>query len=224
MNRLNSRKAALSSLFAVAIVTVLPSTSHAQDSRFYIGGSIGRSQVKIDTGALADETTAAGLSNTGYSANNSDTGWKLFAGYKFHPNFAVEGGYVDLGKFSASTIITAVNGTPIVPTSLTFSIKATEGFFVSGLGIWPVNNQFSMFGKVGGYNMKTEATASVLGINISDNARNNGWLLGLGGQFDFTKNVGLRLEWERFNEVGDKDKTGQGDVGLLSLGLVYRFQ
>jgi OOP family OmpA-OmpF porin len=224
MNRANSREVALSSLFAVAILAVLPSISHAQDSRFYIGGSIGRSQVKIDTGALANETTAAGLSNTGYSANNSDTGWKLFAGYKFHPNFAVEGGYVDLGKFSANTNITAVNGTPVVPTSLTFTIKASEGFFVSGLGVWPVNNQFSVFGKLGGYNMKTEVTASILGINISNTARNNGWLFGLGGQFDFTKNVGLRLEWERFNKVGDKDKTAQGDVDLLSLGLVYRFQ
>src|SRR6266480_2733739 len=129
MDQPNSRKAALSSLFTVAILTVLPSISHAQDSRFYIGGSIGRSQVKIDTGAFADETTAAGLGNTGYGANNSDTGWKLFAGYKFHPNFAVEGGYVDLGKFSAGTNITAVNGTPVAPASLTFNIKATEGFF-----------------------------------------------------------------------------------------------
>ena len=46
-----------------------------------------------------------------------------------------------------------------------------------------------------------------------------------------TKQTGLRLEWERFKDVGDANKTrgtdngktGQGDVDLLSIGIQYKF-
>ena len=47
--------------------------------------------------------------------------------------------------------------------------------------------------------------------------------LGLGLQYDFTKNVGARLEWEHFRNVGDRNTTGEGDVNLYSLGIVVKF-
>ena len=40
---------------------------------------------------------------------------------------------------------------------------------------------------------------------------------GLGGQFDFNRNIGLRAEWQRY-------KVSDGNVDNLSIGVLYRFQ
>ena len=41
--------------------------------------------VAVDCGGLA-------------SCDNDDTGYKFYAGYKVHPQIAIEGGYIDFGK------------------------------------------------------------------------------------------------------------------------------
>ena len=50
-------------------------------------------------------------------------------------------------------------------------------------------------------------------------------MLGLGAQYNFTPSVGLRLEWERYFEVGGKDatSTGEADIDLITAGLVFKF-
>ena len=207
----------------IGLALAIPTGASAQDSPWYIGGSIGQSRVKLDTGGLSSDLAAAGMANTGFSANETDTGFKLFGGYRFHPNFAVEGGYAELGKFSASGTVTTFNFVPIVPLPTKVTIEVGQGLHLAVVGNVPLANQFSVFGRLGAYNLRTEMKVTVAGISSSESARNTGVLLGLGAGYDFTGNVGMRVEWEKFNKVGDKDKTGQGDVGLLSVGLVYRF-
>ena len=207
----------------IGLALAIPTGASAQDSPWYIGGSIGQSRVKLDTGGLSSDLAAAGMANTGFSANETDTSFKLFGGYRFHPNFAVEGGYAELGKFSASGTVTTFNFVPIVPLPTKVTIEVGQGLHLAVVGNVPLANQFSVFGRLGAYNMRTEMKVTVSGISSSESARNTGFLLGAGVGYDFTRNVGMRVEWEQFNKVGDKDKTGQGDVGLLSVGLVYRF-
>ena len=207
----------------IGLALAIPTGASAQDSPWYIGGSIGQSRVKLDTGGLSRDLAAAGMANNGFSANETDTGFKLFGGYRFHPNFAVEGGYAELGKFSASGTVTTFNFVPIVPLPTKVTIEVGQGLHLAVVGNVPLANQFSVFGRLGAYNMRTEMKVTVSGISSSESARNTGFLLGAGVGYDFTRNVGMRVEWEQFNKVGDKDKTGQGDVGLLSVGLVYRF-
>ena len=207
----------------IGLALAIPLGASAQESPWYIGGSIGQSRVKLDTGGLSRDLAAAGMANNGFSANETDTGFKLFGGYRFHPNFAVEGGYAELGKFSASGTVTTFNFVPIVPLPTKVTIEVGQGLHLAVVGNVPLANQFSVFGRLGAYNMRTEMKVTVSGISSSESARNTGFLLGAGVGYDFTRNVGMRVEWEQFNKVGDKDKTGQGDVGLLSVGLVYRF-
>src|SRR5882762_8840584 len=92
----------------IGLALAIPPGASAQDSPWYIGGSIGQSRVKLDTDGLSRDLAAAGMANTGFSGNETDTGFKLFGGYRFHPNFAVEGGYAELGKFSASGTLTTL--------------------------------------------------------------------------------------------------------------------
>jgi OOP family OmpA-OmpF porin len=171
-----------------------------QDVGFYVGGSLGYSTVDLDTGSLA----AAGM--TTLSSDDNDTGWKLFAGYQFHRNFAVEGTYYDFGKFSANGVVTGTADPASVSTRL-------KGWGLAGVGILPLQQNFSLFGKLGGFwsDSKASATAGRFAAAVDDSSSE--WLLGVGVSYNFSRNVGVRAEAEW---VGS-------DTALYSVGLQFKF-
>lgn len=138
-------------------------------------------------------------------------------GYQFNRNCALEGGYFDLGKFGF-TAITVPAGT------LSGNIRL-RGVNLDLLGILPITEKFSAFGRAGlNY---AEARDSFTGtglVNVltpSPSKRDTNYKYGLGVQYDFTQSLGMRLEAERYrinDAVGNR-----GDVDLVSVGLVYRF-
>ena len=53
---------------------------------------------------------------------------------------------------------------------------------------------------------------------------------GIGGQFNFSRNLGLRLEWQRYSGLESPSTTGGGvtvsgesDIDVLSLGVLWKF-
>ena len=48
-------------------------------------------------------------------------------------------------------------------------------------------------------------------------------MFGIGGSFNITEKIGVRVEYEKFLDVGDENVTGQSDVDLISASLVFRF-
>lgn len=197
----------------------------AQAEGWYGGVGAGGSKVKIDDSSInSDIMTIPGVtSSRTTSKDETDTGWKLFAGYKFNPNFALEGGYVDLGKFKLDTAITSVSG----PGTAHSEIKAT-GWNIDAVGIVPLQNNFSVFARLGVIRPEVKLDVTATGpagtASGSDKDTSSKAKYGLGVQYDFTKTVGLRGEWERYHNLGDKDKTGQGDVDLWSVNLVFNLQ
>jgi opacity protein-like surface antigen len=130
----------------------------------------------------------------------------------FTPNFGVEGTYFDLGKATAA-------GTDPFLGDFTGEFKA-KGFAVYGVAAAPIDN-WVLFGKLGLASTEVEvsATSSVFGAGSdSETKANVAW--GLGGGYNFTKNLGARLEWERFRGEFEDEKT---DIDLISVGVQYRF-
>lgn len=165
----------------------------------YIGGAAGRSDQKFD---CAGTTTC----------DTTDTGFKLFGGFMFSPNFGVEGAYYDLGKATA-TLTDPLLGT------LTGEVKTTA-FGAYALGVLPFD-QWSLFGKLGVVNSKVKVTASsALFGSGSESKRHTDIAWGIGGGYDFNKSLGLRLEWERGRaKFGDEKFDGD----LLSVGVKFSF-
>lgn len=134
----------------------------------------------------------------------SNTEFKGRLGYQLTPNFAVEGGHVDLGTQSYNT-------------SLTGGLKGLDakssGMNVSALGIMPINYQLSVFGKVGYTSGSLRGTDSLGGTPVSISQDRNSLGMGLGGIYQITPSIGLRAEWER----------PYSDVNLLTFGLQARF-
>src|SRR5205809_6009795 len=96
------------------------------------------------------------------------------------------------------------------------------------LGILPRSvlspaNQFSVFGRLGFYRSETK-----LGGLGSGKKNTTDVTYGGGVQYDFSRNLGVRGEWQRYSKVkARKDATGaEGDcdVDVLGVSLIYRFQ
>lgn len=211
------------SLLGVAVLSA-PAAYAADPGSWYGGINIGQSEAQDTSASEINSTlTGSGLTVSGTSVDDTDTGWKLFAGYQFNKYLALEGGYVNLGRFDATTTVTAINGTPITPTSISANIKVKDGLYIDAVGTLPISDSVSVFGKLGAYSLKTELSASGGGASASDSTRNSDLTYGVGVSYAINKDLQLRGEWERFEKVGDSNKTGQSDIDLLSLGLTYQF-
>jgi OOP family OmpA-OmpF porin len=175
---------------------------------FYGGAALGGSIVNIS------DSTFSGAGGS-LTKDETDTAWKLFAGYRIHRNVAIEGGYTDFGEFSATRTFTPAN-------SATVRFKV-RGFHLEGVGIIPIRN-FSILLKAGTLYSTTKTSASSTGaVTIVGNPNSKksefNLKLGVGGAYEISRNWGVRVEYEQVFSVGD---TG-GDVGMLSVGGIYKF-
>lgn len=169
---------------------------------FYAGASIGQSSAK---------DFCNGLSGPGVTCDDQDTAWKVFGGYQFHPNVAIELGYADLGEAKAS------GG------GATFTDKATA-WDLTGVGSWSFANQFSVYGRFGFYHGEVKSDASLVGFgSASDSKTTTDITFGLGARYDITRNIGVRAEWQRYADMKDA-ADGKSDVDVLSIGVVYVFR
>ena len=180
----------------------------------YIGISGGESRSQASSSDISSALSNNGLTPLSSSLDRTDTGWKLYLGYQINQNFAVEVGYIDFGKFSFSA--TTAGG------SLGGDLKARNGGFIDILGIIPLSNNFSIFGKLGGYSVKTELNGSGAGGSVSATNRSNDWTYGIGAGYEVNRNVGVRVEWERFVDVGNNSTT-HNEIDLTSVGIVFKF-
>ena len=183
------------------------SAAWSQDSKFYAGLSIGQSK---DNQWCSDVPS-------GISCDDKDTAWKLFAGYRFHPNFAVELGYNDLG--------TVKGGGTDAGTGLAFDASVdTTAWELTGIGSWPLANRFAVYGKLGLYYGESKGHVNIAGLGSgSAKETNTDLTFGLGASYDLTRNASLRIEWQRFNDVGGSDLGGTSDIDVFSIGALYRF-
>jgi len=191
----------------------------AQGNNFYAIGGIGQSNVKLkdEAGPVLVDLGATGVSS---SVDKKDTAWKLGVGYQLSPNFAVEAGYVALGKVSNKA-----RGTGGADTANAEYKSSALG--LSALGMLPINTDFSVFAKAGVAHTKITAKAdlTVGGASASDSAKKREFVpvFGLGAEYKLTQAVAVRAEYERYFKVGDKNTTGESDVDFLSLGVKVGF-
>jgi OOP family OmpA-OmpF porin len=190
----------------------------ADDSGWYAGANVGQSRAKIDDPRIAAQLLGAGVTAVSIADNKRDTGYKLFGGYRVNKNFALEGGYFNLGRFSYVA-------TTVPAGTLAGNIRL-QGVNLDAVGMLPITEQFSAFGRLGvnyaqARDNFTNTGAVLAPVNPNPSKNQVNYKFGGGLQYDFTKSLGMRLEAERYrinDAVGNK-----GDIDLYSLGLVYRF-
>lgn len=141
----------------------------------------------------------AGSASAGFNglSKSSDTSYGIFLGYQYNRNLAVEGEYVDLGRFSTAAGVTG----------------KSDVWGLSAIGTMPLEGNFSAYGKLG-------VTRSNTSTSVASGVRRTGVGFGLGGQYDATPMIGIRLGWERYS-VGVVGQNASDD--LYSLAAMFRF-
>ncbi|MFB3083627.1 MAG: outer membrane beta-barrel protein [Gammaproteobacteria bacterium] len=144
---------------------------------------------------------SVGIAGAGFGSSDDDildeTGdaLKLFAGYRFRPNLAVEAAFVDLGKVDVL----------IFPDAL-----KQDGLAIELVATLPIGDKGAFFGKAGFFNWEVGA------FGVTDDGTDE--TFGIGGEYRFGNNWAVRVEWQRFNNVSG------GDIDLISASVLYSFQ
>jgi opacity protein-like surface antigen len=172
------------------------------DNPAYIGAGI--SKVKYDTG----------ISTTG-DLDEDDRGWKIFGGYRYHENFAVEVFYADFGK----TELDLAAGDTIEGITMLGGASAEDeakSYGVSAVLLLPVSDRFDLYGKLGLHRWNTEESGTVMGVPYDGDESGTDAFFGIGAGFSPTENVTVRLEYERYRFDND-------DVSATTLGVALHF-
>ncbi len=235
-------------VIAILIFGILASAAHAQERLagqpgWYAGIGLGSTTV-VDplTGDDVANQIAAGIGaidavgtlNT--SEDDTDSAWKVMAGYQINQIVGVEAFYSDLGEASAEAVgsgtIFTVSGTftgeiagEVQHEADVFGVAANVGY--------PLTNSLRLYGKVGLFLFETEthATARLDGVlggvpgaateTASESEDGSSVLAGIGLSFALNRNFTLVAELERYADIEVAD--GESDVDVVSAALQYHF-
>lgn len=167
-------------------------TAFAEDTGAYAGLNLGIGKPDINTPNGEDKQSSA-------------VGG-IVLGYKFNPYLAVEGQYTGIGK---------------VTDNVSGSAKG-DAASLAVLGILPLNENFSLYGKLGVAATKTTVSSSLSPMN---DATRTGVTYGLGAKYNLNKSIGLRVGWDHYNasieDAANHEKNVNANVATI--GAVYHF-
>lgn len=186
----------------VALIASAAAMSAAQAQtttapRAYVGAGIASADHEFK------RSGATNIDTEGYKASG-----KLFAGYEFNQNWGVEAGWTDFRKSDVNYSIGGVN-----------TRGETDGraLYLAAKATLPVNEQFSVYGKLGAARTKSELETLNAAQNMS---RSKTEAYGaLGAEYKLNQNVSLVGEYERYGK--SKDFGAKADV--FTIGAKYMF-
>lgn len=122
--------------------------------------------------------------------DSSKAGAKAFVGYDFTPNIALELGYINFGDFGGLD---------------------ADGGFLDGVVKVPFTTNWVGLAKLGVFQGRVDAGET--------NRDGTSWKGGLGIQYNFTPNLAVRAEYERYKF----DVLGGPKSDFVSAGVTYKF-
>ena len=203
-------------LLALGGICAAPAVQGADDSGWYLGAGVGNS-VARGLGSIDGTLAVFGVSSASATGDNN-TAWHLFGGYQVNKYVGAELGYHRLGSFYVNSSVAA----PVVGIGAG-SWQAKNIWSVAAVGTMPITGPFAVFGKLGVAFSSVDFNFASPGVAISQSGSSTGAYYGLGMKYDFTKNIAVRGEWERFQNVGNTSATGQASPMMVSASLQYSF-
>jgi OmpA-OmpF porin, OOP family len=212
-------------LLAMGSVGALLATTnvYAQDNSYIFGGiSVGQSHGKSDAGGMAAfqiKGATPALTVTGLDRDDTDNAYRVFMGYQFNRYVGLELGFFNLGRFNYRATTS--------PAGSVEGQTKIQGGGVDVVGTLPLNESWSLLGRIGGQYAKTRnvfsstGTGSTFVSDPSPSARQFNYKVGAGVQYAFSPNFLMRGEAEQYRT---RDGIGGNDrVQVFSLSIVVPF-
>lgn len=198
--------------FKFMIAACLLSVPLAAGADWYVGAGVGTTN--------ADSIDIAFDAPPAATSDDQDNGYKVFVGFAPGSNFAIEGGYVDLGEYDAQEAGVFSAGLD------------TDAWYVSLVGRTNVYTNWYFFGRLGLAMWNADLAYSDFVSSSSGDDSGVDPVVGLGFEYRFSDNFFARVEWEQFQNIGQDVRAtipsgtlelNGNDIDLLSLSIVYRF-
>jgi len=191
------------------IALTLFAMSSAASAGGFFGAGLGQSSADV----------GPQYSVPGLSISDTDTAFKIFGGYEFNENIAIEGGYTYLGEFGGS--YTYTDGLYLYTDS---EMVETGALYVAAVATIPLG-PVSLFGKAGFAHWFADYRYydDWYGYTWTDSATGIDPVVGAGVKFNIGQGFQVRGEFERYMDIGDPNVTGQSDVDVISINAVLKF-
>jgi len=213
-----------------AAIACAASPAIAADDGFYVGVGMGYSQVDINKNKLnrkLDEALPAPWFVDGSSTDETATPYTFIVGYRILPYLAAEVSYIDMG--SADYKAHATTPAPLIGSATIKGNWSADGWPLSLLGIWPVNETWEVFGRAGLFMGSVDLTARAVDNTTdqqiareSTSNNSNEFIWGLGVNANFMDVWTARFEYQAMPSVGNND-TGSASFDNLLFSVLYRF-
>jgi opacity protein-like surface antigen len=160
--------------------------------------------------------------------------WGALVGYRINKWVGTEIGYVNLGevKYDFDGVL---NSTLTPPgTSENFDYTMSYRFDSAGptaavVGFLPLGQHFELNAKAGIFLADTRQTIRLNDVEVKENfyheridASQTEIFLGIGGTWNATENLALRVEYQKFLDVGDDTKAYEQDFDVINIGVLFR--
>lgn len=189
---------------AVALLSVFAAPAFAGSvdmTGFYAGVTLGTGS----TNFTAPTGSAVIVENS-----KSKPVYGLVGGYRYSQNLAVEAAYTGVGYF-----YTTVGAAKYLSKQIAFSVAA--------IGTYPINDTFSIYGKLGVASSSSENNAVA-----EQNTRRFGPVFGVGAEYKFTPNIAARLGVDRYTVAATIPTVlpavkQNSNSTVVNAGLIYSF-
>lgn len=186
--------AALLSAVVAAPVFAAPNGAGA-DAGAYGGFTVGQSKADSPMGYV--------------STDDTDTGGSIFIGYQYTKNWGVEAFYANMGK-------------QVVQRAAVIGTGDSDAYGINVVGTAPLNESFSLYGKLGYARTQTQFSSTANTIIGLDRSGVTG---GVGGVFSIDKKVGIRFGWDTYELSAASTGVAEDKfwTDLWSVGVVFKF-
>ncbi len=214
-------------LLALAAIAILSTPAARADEPFinpdwansawYVGAGAGRGRANVDELRIASALRNGFPIDARVNTDERSNAYKIFIGKQLNHNFAIEGGYQDLGKYG-------FNGTT-TPGGGVFNGEASfRALNLDLLASLPMSQRFALYARLGAQYTRAKATFSgnrlnaVTGPNRNESSFNPH--LGLGLEYKLSEALAVRGEVERARVTDPINNRGHLDQ--FTLALVYK--
>ena len=209
----------------IAIATLaaglLPGASALAEEGFYSGFFGGMAMVDMGSKASLEELYLGDLALDSSSLDDTDPAYGVQVGYRWNSYIAAEVGYVNLGEGVYEAELSAL------PIEFGARFRST-GPTASVLGTLPAGEHFEFHGRIGAYYADTRYRERLVDLqtgeefSIEFDGNSIDAFAGIGAAWNINASYALRVEYQRFFDVGDDDETPETDVDLLMFGVLFR--
>lgn len=174
----------------------------------YFGLSIGQSTLKDWDSSVIDDGSFNSI-----DVEDSGVSIRVSGGFDLNPSFALEIGYSDFGEVTAEG---TSDGTGFFWAAGPVSAEASaDGFDLGFVGRIPTSDSFSFLGRAGVliWDAEIDFADSSGSLKLSDDG--NDVFFGIGGEFQTSEAMAMRLEFTRFS-------LDDSDIDTISFSLIFR--